>query len=157
MHRYANVQEVLDALNARDRRRARRPLVLLGFVAPALLLAVMSVFAWSWFETAMNSSDDALRARALDSNSFAAKYVAKTVTNELEIYYRAVEEMAASYRFQSLLQTTIDNPEMAELRRQLNDPQITGPTREQLRTEFVASPGAARIAGAGRDPVAGPR
>ena len=106
--RYANVQEVLDALNARERRRARRPLVLLGFVAPALLLAVMSVFAWSWFETAVNSSDDALRTRALDSNSFAAKYVAKTVTNELEIYYRAVEEMAASYRFQS--PTGIDSP-----------------------------------------------
>lgn len=138
--RYANVQEVLDALNARDRRRARRPLVLLGFVAPALLLAVMSLFAWSWFETAVNSSDDALRARALDSNSFAAKYVAKTVTNELEIYYRAVEEMAASYRFQALLETTTDNPEIAELRRKLNDPQISEPTREQLRAQFVTSP-----------------
>ncbi len=138
--RYANVQEVLDALNARDRRRARRPLVLLGFVAPALLLAVMSVFAWSWFETAVNSSDDALRARALDSNSFAAKYVAKTVTNELEIYYRAVEEMAASYRFQALLEMTTDNPDIARLRRELNDPQISEPTREQLRAEFVANP-----------------
>lgn len=138
--RYANVQEVLDALNARDRRRARRPLVLLGFVAPALLLAVMSVFAWSWFETAVNSSDDALRARALDSNSFAAKYVAKTVTNELEIYYRAVEEMAASYRFQALLEMTTDNPDIAKLRRELNDPQISETTREQLRAEFVANP-----------------
>jgi serine/threonine protein kinase len=138
--RYANVQEVLDALNARDRRRARRPLVLLGFVAPALLLAVMSVFAWSWFETAVNSSDDALRARALDSNSFAAKYVAKTVTNELEIYYRAVEEMAASYRFQALLEMTTDNPDIAKLRRELNDPHISEPTREQRRAEFVANP-----------------
>ena len=90
------MQEVLDALNARDQRRARRPLVLLGFVGPALLLAVVSIFAWSSFETVMGDSDDALRQRALESNSFAAKYVAKTVTNELEVYYRAVEEMAGS-------------------------------------------------------------
>jgi serine/threonine protein kinase len=138
--RYANVQEVLDALNARDKRRARRPLVLLGFVGPALLMAVMSVFVWSFFETVMNDSDEALRRRALDSNSFAAKYVAKTVTNELEIYYRAVEEMAASYRFQALLDATTSDPEIAELSRQLNDPNVSEPTREQLRARFVAAP-----------------
>jgi serine/threonine protein kinase len=83
--RYANVQAVLDALAARERRRARRPLVLSGFVGPALLLAVVSIFAWSSFETVMDESDDALRERALDSNEFAAKYVAKTVTNRLEV------------------------------------------------------------------------
>lgn len=138
--RYANVQEVLDALNAREQRRARRPLVLLGFVGPALLLAVISLFAWSSFETVMNESDETLRQRALDSNSFAAKYVAKTVTNELEIYYRAVEEMAASYRFQNLLEAATGDPEIAELRAQLNDPNLADSTREELRARFVAHP-----------------
>jgi hypothetical protein len=142
--RYANVQEVLDALNARDNRRARRPLVLSGFVGPALILAVVSVFAWSSFETVMNESDDALRRRALDSNSFAAKYVAKAVTNELEIYYRAVEEMAASSRFQALLEATTGDREIAELRSQLNDPHLSESTREELRARFVAHP--ARLA-----------
>ena len=42
--------------------------------------------------------------------TICAKYVAKTVTNELEIYYRAVEEMAASSRFQTLLETTPRRP-----------------------------------------------
>jgi len=138
--RYANVQEVLDALNAREARRTRRPLVLLGFAAPALLLAVVSVFAWSWFDTVMTESDVALRRRALDSNSFAAKYVAKAVTNELEIYYRAVEEMASSFRFQTMLETTTNNPEIVILRQQLNDPALAEPTREQLRATLVGHP-----------------
>ena len=93
--RYANIQEVLDALTARD-VLPRRPLVMLGFVGPALLLGVMSVFAWSSFETVMGESDEPLRTQVLDINKFAAKSVAKTVTNELERRYRAVEEMAAS-------------------------------------------------------------
>ena len=142
--RYANVQAVLDALAARDRRRARRPLVLLGFVGPALLLAIVSIFAWSSFETVMDESDAALRERALDSNEFAAKYVAKTVTNRLEVLYRAVEEMAASPRFQKLLQTALDDPGMVDLRRQLNDPGLSEADREQLRVQFSNDP--ARLA-----------
>ena len=135
---------MLDALAARDRRRARRPLVLLGFVGPALLLAIVSIFAWSSFETVMDESDAALRERALDSNEFAAKYVAKTVTNRLEVLYRAVEEMAASPRFQKLLQTALDDPGMVDLRRQLNDPGLSEADREQLRVQFSNDP--ARLA-----------
>lgn len=138
--RFANVQEVLDALNARQRRRARRPLVLLGFVGPALLLGVMSAFAWSSFGTVMDESDEALRQRALENNSFAARYVAKVVTNKLEQYYRSVEEMAASYRFQSLVEEALADPELAGLRKQLSDPNLSEPTREQLQKRFAEHP-----------------
>ncbi|MEX0978230.1 MAG: serine/threonine protein kinase, partial [Pirellulales bacterium] len=138
--RYANVQEVLDALNERDKRRARRPLVMLGFIGPALLLAVLFIFGWSWFSTVMDESDEALRLRALKSNNFAAKYVASSVTNKFEEYSDAVEEVAANYRFQTLLETTLDEPQLAELRRQMNDPQLTGERREALREQFRAIP-----------------
>jgi eukaryotic-like serine/threonine-protein kinase len=138
--RYANVQEVLDALATRERRRSFRPLVLLGFVGPALLLAVVSIFAWSSFETVMDKSDQALRERAIESNLFAAKSVAKTVTNRLEMFYRAVEEMAGSPRFQKLLEEALDNPEMTRLREQLNDPSMTDAMREQLRQQLVDHP-----------------
>ena len=43
--RFPNVQSVLDALAARDRRRQRRPLMLLGAIGPALLLAVVGLVA----------------------------------------------------------------------------------------------------------------
>ena len=41
------------------RRRARRPLVVLGAVAPAIVLLVMSLFAWQSFETVVSQSDEA--------------------------------------------------------------------------------------------------
>ncbi len=138
--RYANVQEVLDALNARDRRRARRPLVLLGFVGPALLLLVVSIVAWSSFETVMGDTDLLLRDRASDSNLITAKYVAKTVTNRLELFYRAVEEMAGSPRFQGMLETVLNNPQTTELRHKLDDPHLSESTREELRAQLVADP-----------------
>ncbi|MEX0678714.1 MAG: protein kinase [Pirellulales bacterium] len=140
LRRYANVQEVLDALAERDKRRARRPLVALGFIGPALLLTVMLIFAWSWFSTVMDESDEALRLRVLKSNNFAAKYVAASVTNTFEEYTSAVEEVAASYRFQTLLATTLSDLELAELRRLLNDPNLSGDEREKVRERFRASP-----------------
>jgi hypothetical protein len=138
--RFANAQEVLDALNERDKRRARRPLVALGFIGPALLLAVMFIFAWSWFSTVMAESDEALRLRVLQSNNFAAKYVAASVTNKFEQYTSAVEDVAASYWFQTLLESTLDNPQLAALLREMNDPELTDAEREAARERFRANP-----------------
>jgi len=139
--RFANVQEVLDALDDRAKRRARRPLVLLGFLGPALLLAVMLIFGWSWFAAVMDESDQALRLRVLKSNSFAAKYVAASVTNKLEEYTRTIEDVAGNYRFQTLVAATLADPQLAELRKKLNDPSLSAEALEALRQKFRASPG----------------
>jgi serine/threonine protein kinase len=139
--RFANVQEVVDALAERAKRRARRPLVLLGFIGPAVLLATMLIFAWSWFATVMDESDDALRLRALKSNNFAAKYVAASVSNKFEQYAKMVEEVAANYRFQTLLATTLADPALTELRNQMNDRSLQGAKREALREQFRQSAG----------------
>ncbi len=142
--RFANVQEVLDALAERAKRRARRPLVLMGFIGPALLLAVMLIFAWSWFSTVMDESDAALRLRALKSNSFAAKYVAASVSNKFERYATMVEEVAANYRFQTLLAATLADPQVAKLSERMNDPNLTGSEREAARASSAPAQAARR-------------
>jgi hypothetical protein len=48
--------------------------------------------------------------------------------------------MAASYRFQSLLETTLNDPELAVLRRDLSDPKLSANQAEQLRERFVEHP-----------------
>jgi hypothetical protein len=139
--RFANVQEVVDALEERAKRRARRPLVLLGFIGPAVLLGMMLIFAWSWFATVMDESDKALRLRALKSNSFAAKYVAASVSNKFEQYAGMVEEVAANYRFQTLLAATLADPTLTDLRTRMNDRALQGAKRESLREQFRRSSG----------------
>ncbi len=142
--RYANVQAVLDALAARDLRRARGPLVALGAVGPTLVLMVMSLFAWWALQDVLAKSDDTLKQRAMETNSFAAKFVAKTVTNELERRYAAVDEMAGSHRFQEILEAALNDPELARLRAQLSDPDLPADERDALRAEFLAHPAGRR-------------
>jgi hypothetical protein len=89
--RFANIQEVLDALQRRDTSRARRPLVLLGFVGPLLLLTIMVLFGWRGFERAKQESEDVVTQRALEKNRFAAKAVAGKAAGAIARYFRVVQ------------------------------------------------------------------
>ena len=139
-HRYANVQEVLDALDRRASRLARRPTMILGAIGPALLLAVVSWFAWQGFSAAVSQSDEALTDRALEPNSFAAKYVAQTTAHEIEQRYQMVEGVAASKPFRRLLATTLAKPELHKLLVQLSDPKLGAVELESLRKAFRDRP-----------------
>jgi len=139
--RFPNVQALLDALDARDSRRARRPLVLLGAVGPALLLIVMGLFAWRWFDTIVRESNESLAASTLRNNEFAAKFVAREAGNELEARFRAVERIAIlDESFQVLLRQVLANEELTELRHQLSDPTLSEAELEPLREQFRAHP-----------------
>ena len=70
--RYPNPQAVLDALRSRATKRARRPLLVLGAVGPALLLAVATSFAWSMHDRVERHSERSRECRALDGNSYLA-------------------------------------------------------------------------------------
>jgi len=140
--RYPNVQAVLDALRDRAARRARQPLMILGAIGPALLLAVMSWFAWQWFRTTMQESNQALTERALDSNGFAAQYVARAAGNELERRFAAVEQVAESSRFQRLIKTLVQSADAQELIERLSDPKLAedAAERERLRQRYREHP-----------------
>ncbi len=143
--RFPNVQAVLEALDVRAARRARLPLTILGAVGPALLLAVVTWFAWQGFGTVMERSDAALTRQALDSNEFAAQYVARTAANELEKRFVAVEEVVGSWRFRRAIEETLSRPEMRELRAKLNDPDTPEEELEPLRRQFRADSGRKRL------------
>lgn len=92
--RFANVQSVLDALDQRRMRRARRPLLVMGAIGPALLLGVMTMFAWNGFRVAMDDSREAVLERASESNRFAAQFVAEAVARQIDHRYRTLEQVA---------------------------------------------------------------
>ena len=139
-NRFANVQEVLDALDARSRRRARWPIVMLGVVGPAIALLVMSFFTWQAFESVVQQSDHALRERVLEGNRFAAQFAAKTVADELDRRQRDLESLARGSQLQKYLNAVLDDPELAEIRAQLNDPETSNADRDAARSRFMSNP-----------------
>lgn len=109
--RYANPQAVLEALNARAARKARRPLVVLGAVGPALLLGVMLLLTWNVYGTAVRQTDEALSARALDTNQFAAQFVADNVAHEIDRRWQVLEDEAARDELRHVLAAATGKPE----------------------------------------------
>lgn len=120
--RFANVQSVLDALDERVRRRARRPLMALGVMGPAILLALVTAMAWRWFTMSLEDSREALTERALQSLNFAARSVATVAAHELEKRFRSVERVALDPSLIQDLSTLHRNDRFNHISEQLSDP-----------------------------------
>ena len=138
--RFPNVQSVLAALAARARQKALRPAMILGAVGPALLLAVVSLFAWRGFQTAVGQSEEALTSRALATNRFAAMYAARAAKHGLERQYEAVEQVAGAARWRQAVIEAVRQPELARLLGDLSDPQKSEAELEPLRRQFREHP-----------------
>ena len=132
--RYANVQSVLDALDAREALHERRPLLILGLIGPLLFLMITVLFAWWGYRQAVGDSERLLLVRSQMSNSFAADFVSEAVARRIEGYFRAVEEVAGDPQFQKLL-TDFKTSE-AELLEKLRMAEPGSIRRQQLRTQL---------------------
>lgn len=92
--RFPNPQAVLDALDMRTLRQRRRPLLVLGAIGPAVLLAVLSWFAWSVYRTSVRESDEALATKTLRTNDYAAQFVAGAVAGQINRRWISLEQQA---------------------------------------------------------------
>jgi hypothetical protein len=134
--RFANVQTVLHALDERARRRARRPLVALGALGPAALLAIVALMAWRWLGVSLDQSGRALTDRAVESLGFAAESVAAVAANEIERRFEAVEKVANHPEVVKLLEEIRDHVELQDTLGFLSDPKFEDEeslTAEELR------------------------
>lgn len=134
--RFHNVQEVLDALNEREKTRYRRPLLLLGVLGPALLLFIGLFFGWQNYETAMQSSEDAMIRKAHESNQFAAELAATNVTHSINTQFEEVERLASDEKFIQLFMDTLNDPEIQPLLAKLRDEKPTGANQTPERVQF---------------------
>ena len=132
--RFANVQEVLDALRTRDQVRARRPLLLVGVLGPLLLLTVMAYGGRDVYQSAMQESAKAVIAKVYQSNLFASQFVAASVATEIQRYFRAVERAAASPELRQNITATVD--QLQPLLAELADPQLPDDVLQRKRAVF---------------------
>ncbi|MDX1970529.1 MAG: serine/threonine protein kinase [Planctomycetaceae bacterium] len=82
--RLPNPQTVLDRLNARERQRARRPLIVTGLILPLLLVLSVLPFALDALRDAVTTSRSNLVSRALESDALSATLLAGSLQRELD-------------------------------------------------------------------------
>jgi hypothetical protein len=134
--RFPNVQAVLDALDARALRRARRPLLVLGALGPILLLLLMALLIRSELKAAVRQSSAALTEESRVSNEFAAQAVAAKVAGKIDRRWRTLEQEAANLEFQDLLRAARGKACGTPQQRALQDWLVT---RHQKRPEVPAA------------------
>ena len=117
--RFASAHALLDALRERDRVRAQRPLLVLGFAGPLLWLLITAVFGAILYYEARSSKERDLVRAAQETNYFAAQTVASKADQEIARYFRAVETIAEQDAFLDLLAPFASDP-VASLTRPLS-------------------------------------
>lgn len=151
--RFRNVQEVLDALRARERNQRRMPQVVLGIVGPLLLFLIAGIFAWRGYSTAVARSIEDVKRRARETNYFAAKAIAGKAAENLRRYFNAVELAARDAGLQKDVARLTQGAD--ELLRAISDPNLNTvvlPQRKQFIEHPARQPLQKRVAALLKDP-----
>ncbi|MEM1207003.1 MAG: protein kinase [Acidobacteriota bacterium] len=115
--RFDNAQEVLEALDDRDRRLAQRPLLAFGLAAPlVLMLVIMATGAYVFSRTEARTRD-ALVEQGLEANLAVARVVAAAVDRNLEAVKRRVGREANRSALANALEGSMARPSSSEQRR----------------------------------------
>lgn len=136
--RFANVQELIDALRSRDEYRAKRPLLMLGFVGPIILLGMTSLFAQRGYDSAMETHQRELIEESLQKNVWTATTVATNVSHAMATYFSAVENVAAEASFLRAVQNLVEDESTTQLLERLSDPHVPEEKLLPLRNQFAA-------------------
>lgn len=121
-HRFGSIQSVLLALRQRENAVARKPFMLLGVIAPILLMAVVSLFGWGAFKGAISQTTTSLTEKAEVNNFFAAQLAARSAAEQIDDYFRVVEQLARDKDFLEKFDAVIADPELAAMRMKFADP-----------------------------------
>lgn len=142
--RFSSIQSVLLALRQREMVRARRPIMLLGLLGPLLLIGVASLFGWWAFSQATSRAEDAVRAKAMESNQFAAKLAARSAAEQIDEYFRVVSQLANDQSFTDLFDIAMADSKLKDLRLKVADPRFNtvagveaNEEMREIRKEFI--------------------
>lgn len=108
--RLTNAQAVLDRLVARERFRARRPLILLGLILPLLLLCGIAPLALEAMNDAVNTAQSNLTRRAMESDVLSANLLAESIKRELDDRLTELEGIATVEELQQAVVDYADKP-----------------------------------------------
>ncbi|MCA9062732.1 MAG: protein kinase [Planctomycetaceae bacterium] len=108
--RLPNAQSVRDELDSRERNRSRRPLLLLGVVGPALLMAALIPLFVSALSHHLRTTENRLMARALESDALSARLQAGSLQDELDDRLEELENVLADEEVATALEDLMLRP-----------------------------------------------
>ncbi len=128
--RFPNAQAIRDALDDRERVRSRRPMLIAGFLAPILLMAVMIPIFMNAMRGNLDSALKQITSRALESDALTARLQAAALDlemrNRLEELETVLSDRELSEALEELMSRNSDDI-VAEVRRKGRDENITAP------------------------------
>jgi hypothetical protein len=136
--RFTNVQQIISALDQRQRARQRQPVIAFGFVFPILVLLVMSFFGWRGYQQALGETEALATQRASENNEFAARLAAQQVASEIARYFAIAEDEASDTR--KPFRDAFEGVRNHELLAKLADPSAEEKQILQWRKEFFEDP-----------------
>lgn len=110
LKRLPNAQAIRDALDARDRQRARRPMLILGVAGPILLLAATVPIFVNALRENLTITEQRLEARALESDALSARLQAASLKDELLDRLGELEAIIGEKAVSDELQTLLKRP-----------------------------------------------
>jgi serine/threonine protein kinase len=139
--RYSNIQQILDDLQRRDESRSRWPLILMGMVAPLLVLLATSFFGSRSIRSASNGTITMLRNEAFGSNQLAASFAARTLESEIERYFQLTEDETTHPDFRRQLDETLQSDQVQTSLKRINALPNAGATHQggETRDQFMDS------------------
>ncbi|MFO0871236.1 MAG: serine/threonine protein kinase [Pirellulales bacterium] len=123
----------------------RHPVYPVLFASLLLVLLLVHVAGWLWFERAYRQSDEALTARSVTGVGFAADSVAHTAQRELEDRFDTIERLARDPTLRRALAEIQQDGELQPLLAQLDDPNLPESVRDTLRKRLLEHPGSCEL------------
>ncbi|MEZ6061629.1 MAG: serine/threonine protein kinase [Planctomycetaceae bacterium] len=108
--RLPNAQAIIDELDARERHRARRPLLLLGVLGPILLMAAMVPIFVNALQNNLETMARKLVERALESDALSAGIQARGLQDQLELRLDELDAIANDDEFVGTLESLMQRP-----------------------------------------------
>ncbi len=93
--RFASVQAVIHALDARASGRARRPLLIVGVLAPVLIVLALGGIVGGMMRSGFLAAKEELIERQREENRFTAEVVSERFADEIENRWRILQAEAA--------------------------------------------------------------
>ena len=130
-HRFNNIQSVLLALRQREMIKARRPVIILGLIAPFILMSFMAAVGAVAFRNSYRDAQTAVLRKAALENKFAGNFAARGAASNLDEYFRAVRQLSEDEDFRNDFLNLIENPELTSVRRRIAYPALNDSLAEK--------------------------